>query len=340
MKNHVSKALVTLCALLLCGSLMKAQRRSSATTSIPPGTPITVRINENLSSESAKAGDTLTGTLAQPLVVNGNTVFPRGAAVAGRVISAKKSGRLSDPGVLELMLVSIGDGSQSASVSSQPFVIKGASHTKSNVAKIGGGTAAGAVIGGIVGGGKGAAIGAGVGAGAGTATAAATGKKPATVESEALLEFLSGDPAEASPVRRSSNRGYNDNERSGRESDAYRGRSIHDDDDDQGEDDDRDDGRSAWRSDDGYSFGDRDRAILHGCLAGYEFESLPPGIQKKLARGGTLPPGQAKKLRALPGSCTVRLPRLPCGVERIIFGDRVILLEGGSRVLDIFIFER
>src|SRR5205807_227853 len=210
--------------------------------------------------------------LTQSLNVNGRTAFPRGATVTGQVTSVKKSGRLSDPGVLELMLVSINN----ASISSQPFVIKGASHTKSNVTKIGGGTAAGAVIGGIVGGGKGAAIGAGVGAGAGTATAAATGKKPASVESEAVLQFVSGD----SPVRTANNRAssnsYADRPRSrGDDNYADRPRSRGDNNDDNDDNDD-DRGRDS-RRDDHYIFSERDRDVLTGCLSGYDFESLPPG---------------------------------------------------------------
>jgi hypothetical protein len=316
MKLRISKGMLMACALLLGSSAMQAR-------SIPSGTPINVRINENLSSENSQPGDSFTGVLTQAVVVNGSTLFSRGAAVKGQVVSAKKSGRLSDPGELELTLTSINN----AGVSSEPFLIKGASHTKSNVAKIGGGTAAGAIIGGIVGGGKGAAIGAGVGAGAGTATAAATGKKPATVESEAVLQFVSGD----SPVRTSESRPAPDN------SYAERPRSRHHDDDDDDEDDDR--GRDR-RRDDGYIFSDRDREVLNDCLSGYDFESLPPGIQKKLERGGSLPPGQAKKLRALPNSCNTRLPRLPRDVERIILGDRVIIVQGGSRILDILIFGR
>ncbi len=356
MTNHVSKALLALGAILLCVSLMNAQRRTSASPSIPDGRPITVSINEDLSSESAEAGDTFTGTLAQPVMVNGKTVFPEGAVVAGRVTSAKKSGRLNDPGVLELRLVSIRTGAQTTKVSSQLFMIKGASHTKSNVAKIGGGTAAGAIIGAIVGGGKGAAIGAGIGAGAGTATAAATGKKPATVESEAVLTFLSGYPAQATAVRRPSNPEYNDSEPSASESHARqnndsepsagesharRERSRHGEDgDDEDDDDDRNDrGRDSGR-DAQYSFSEHDHQVMRGCLADYEFESLPPGIQKKLARGGTLPPGQARRVHALPGSCTARLPGLPRDVRRIIFGDRVVLVDSSSRILDIFIFAR
>src|SRR2546423_11295377 len=244
MKNHISKLLFIVTAILICSSLLNAQRRSSASWRIPAGTPINVRINENLSSEDSRTGDRFTGVLTQSLAVNGRAAFPVGGNVDGQVAAAKKSGRLSDPGVLELMLVSINNGN----VSSQPFVIKGASHTKSNVAKIGGGTAAGAIIGGVVGGGKGAAIGAGVGAGAGTATAAATGKKPAKVESEAVLTFVSNGPSSGN-----STGNFRNNRYSGHDDHAGRGRSHHDDDDDD------DDGHERRPRGDGYTFGDRDR---------------------------------------------------------------------------------
>ena len=240
MTNHMWKAWFLLGAILLSGSVANAQRRASVTSSLPSGTPIVVRVNEHLSSETARAGDTFSASLAQPLVVNGRTLLSQGTAVTGRVISAQKSGRLSGPGVLELRLVSLG----SANISTRSFVIKGASHTKSNVTKIGGSTVAGTVIGAIVGGEKGAAIGAGVGAGAGTAAAAATGKKPATVEAEAVLEFLIGD----SPVLTSSAPIYSDREPSDRGNDSRAERFRHADDKDQDDDHDRDTDSRSWDS--------------------------------------------------------------------------------------------
>src|SRR5579859_4353981 len=96
MMNHVSRASITVCAVLLLGSLIQAQRRSSRSPSLPADTPISVRINENLSSETAQAGDEFSGVLTQPVVANGATAFPRGATITGQIMSVKKSGRLSD----------------------------------------------------------------------------------------------------------------------------------------------------------------------------------------------------------------------------------------------------
>jgi Ni/Co efflux regulator RcnB len=55
---------------------------------------------------------------------------------------------------------------------------------------------------------------------------------------------------------------------------------------------------------------------------------LPPGIAKKVARGGTLPPGIAK--RYLPSDLDQRLRPRPAGVERIIVGNDVLLIEAAT----------
>jgi len=152
---------------------------------IPAGTAVPVRIDSSLSSGSATAGQTFTGSVARDVVVNGNTLVKAGTPVKGRVTSAKSSGRLHAPGYLSLRLTSVGD----QNVTSTAVGRRGKSHTKSNVTKIGGTTAAGAVIGALAGGGKGAAIGAGAGAAAGTGLAAATGKQEAIIPAESVLTF-------------------------------------------------------------------------------------------------------------------------------------------------------
>jgi hypothetical protein len=315
---------LVLAIFVFCASGLWAQR-----VSVPAGANLSVRVNEDLSSERAQVGDRFTGVLEQPLVANGLTVFPRGTNVSGRLMHVKSSGRLKAPGELGLQVTSIG----SSSVQTEPFYVKGQSHTKNNVTKIGGGAAAGAIIGGITGGGKGAAIGAAVGAGAGTGLAAATGKKPAEIQSEAVVNFTTARSFTTNSGYQSV-RGDNWNSNS----DSYRGREDNGNRSDWRRGHDRDDDNDREGRADYGRIGDRERDILRGCLSGYNYQSLPPGIQKKLARGGTLPPGHAKKMsRGLPGVCMARLPRVPNGVERIIFGDRVILLGTGSRILDWFI---
>ena len=54
-------------------------------------------------------------------------------------------------------------------------------------------------------------------------------------------------------------------------------------------------------------------------------KGLPPGIAKKLERGGTMPPGIAKQF--LPDGLEKQLPPPPRGFERTIVGNDVLLVE-------------
>ncbi len=157
----------------------------AAAAQFPAGKVVRVRLGQTISSASARNGEAWTGTLAAPIVVNGKTVAAKGAAVHGRVVEAKPSGRLSAPGILKLQLTSI-DG---RAVRSGVIVRQGQSHKGRNAKAIGGTAAAGAAIGALAGGGKGAAIGAGAGAAAGTAGAAATGKKDVRLPVETVVSF-------------------------------------------------------------------------------------------------------------------------------------------------------
>jgi hypothetical protein len=65
------------------------------------------------------------------------------------------------------------------------------------------------------------------------------------------------------------------------------------------------------------------------------YRSLPPGLQKKLARGGSLPPGWQKKMEPFPVELDRRLARLPDGYSRgVIDGHAVIYVPGTSVVID------
>jgi hypothetical protein len=59
-------------------------------------------------------------------------------------------------------------------------------------------------------------------------------------------------------------------------------------------------------------------------------QRLPPGIAKKVARGGALPPGIAKK--ALPGGLLARLPARP-GQEWRVIGTDVLIVEIATGVI-------
>jgi hypothetical protein len=161
----------------------------AAAQSIPAGTRITVRSGSEISSASAKAGESWEGTLARDLVVGGKTIAKKGDPVHGTVTSSKSSGRLHAPGQLAIRLKSIENGGRTITVRTSSYHVAGKDQTKKSVVEAGGGTAAGAVIGALAGGGKGAAIGALAGGAAGTGVAAATGKREAVIRAESAITF-------------------------------------------------------------------------------------------------------------------------------------------------------
>jgi len=146
---------------------------------------IRVRMNQNISSETARIGDQFTTTVVDPIYSSGVEVIPAGSVITGRVTSVTQASRKSKAGTLGVHFVSLrlptgiarainGDltdlTANNVNADNEGGV-SGRSATKRNVVFIGGGAATGALIGAIAGGGKGAGIGAGVGAGLGVAGA-------------------------------------------------------------------------------------------------------------------------------------------------------------------------
>ena len=324
----------TLSLLLLVNSLSSWGQK---TPDIPSGTTIKVRMIDSLSSGKAQTGDTFHATLEQPIMVEGKEIYPKGADVTGRVANVKQSGRLSEPGELQLVLATIASGNQASSVASEPLVINGESHTKSNATKIGGGAALGALIGAVAGGGKGAAIGAGVGGAAGTGAAAATGKKEAVVESEAVLSFVSAQSSNVSSPSPAPAATENPNtppapnaERSSPPSSAHGANQ---------------ESESASENNSSNLFTARDRRVIRNCVAEHQAdlpagitqrEELPAGNERQVRAGGTLPAEVERKAQALPLACEKQLKELPGDLERVIYNGRVLLINDSDHIVDMF----
>jgi hypothetical protein len=333
-RKKLPVAAAVLAGLLWMTGRVPAQEPTNS--EIPSGTKIRVRMIDKLSSEENQPGDTFHGTLDEPIQINGRELYPKGADVIGRVTDARPTGRLSEPGELDLVLNTVSSGTVAASINVEPLVVKGESHSKSNATKIGGGAALGAVIGAIAGGGKGAAIGTVAGGAAGTGAAAATGKKPALVDPEAILTFVTSSgsspvaapastPNRASPPPATSAPAPAAGVPAGQEAPPP------------------DSGPPV--DDSANLFTLRDRRIIRECVndnasdlpqAAVQRPELPSSAERQLHRGGTLSTEIQNQAQALPLTCEDQLPKLPSDLERVVYSGRVLLIDSKGHVLDVF----
>ena len=165
-----------------------------AAVNLPAGTQLRVRLDQDLGSKISMPGDTFAATVADDVVVNGQTVIPQGARAEGTVVDAQPLGRFKGGALLSVRLerVLTNWGAYPVATSSIDRVEKGKG--KRTAIFAGGGGALGALIGGLAGGGKGAAIGALAGAGAGTAGGAFTGNRQIVLPAETILTFHLDQP--------------------------------------------------------------------------------------------------------------------------------------------------
>ncbi len=149
---------------------------------VQSGEKFRVRMNETLSSKTARAGDTFTTTVTEPVYSNnGVIVIPTGSTVVGRVNSVRAAKKGGDPGTIDVSFVevklpngtrraingSLSDLDTKKAKSDNEGTASGDDRKNDKIIFIGGGAAGGAVLGGAIGGGKGALIGGILGAGAG-----------------------------------------------------------------------------------------------------------------------------------------------------------------------------
>lgn len=161
-----------------------------ATLTVRPGTYVTVRVDQWLSSDRNQQGDTFFASLAEPLVVDGIVVAQRGQKVSGRVTESQRAGRVEGTSRLGLELtgLTLVDGQQ-VGIRSEMVARNGQTSVGRDATALGTTTALGAIIGAGAGEGQGAAIGAGAGAAAGLIGVLLTRGKPTVVYPESLLTF-------------------------------------------------------------------------------------------------------------------------------------------------------
>jgi len=166
-----------------------------SSVTIPAGTWITVRVEQPLSSDKNHDGDYFRATIAQPIVINGLVVAPRGQTATGVVTEAKKAGRVEGTSRLGLELTELGlaDGRQ-LPVKTTLTERRGNTSYGRDAFAIGATTATGAAIGAGVNGGVGAGVGAAAGLVVSTVGVLLTRGRPTIVYPESVLSFRLANP--------------------------------------------------------------------------------------------------------------------------------------------------
>jgi hypothetical protein len=166
---------------------------------IPAGIALPVILSTTLNSRTNNAGDEFEGSLAAPIIVDGQEAIPKGTAVRGTVVTTKAQGKFKGEAILTVKLTSIRVRGKSYPIATRSYSEMEKGKGKRTAVVTGGGAALGALIGGLAGGGKGAAIGAGVGGGGGLAASGATGGKNVTLDAESRVTFRLADSLTLNP---------------------------------------------------------------------------------------------------------------------------------------------
>lgn len=166
-----------------------------AQLTVPAGTYLTVRVNQQLSSDHNQPGDAFSATLVRPLVANAVVLAEPGQTIGGRVSQAQKAGRVEGLAKLgvELTDITLVDG-QNLPVKTTLVSRTGNSSVGRDAGAIAGTTALGAAVGAAADWGRGAAIGAGAGAAAGIIGVLVTRGQPSVIYPEQTLTFRLEQP--------------------------------------------------------------------------------------------------------------------------------------------------
>ena len=142
---------------------------------VPAGTILRLRLAHGFGSDSRPEAP-VSGTLVNPIVVDGRTVLREGSVASGYVAEAVRPGKVKGRGRVAVRFnrITPAGGDERYNMQTRSWVAVAPATKKKDALTIGAPAAGGAAVGAIVGGKKGAGIGALAGGGAGTAVVLTT----------------------------------------------------------------------------------------------------------------------------------------------------------------------
>jgi hypothetical protein len=168
-----------------------------ASRGIPVGQEIDVRIQTELTSDTAQVEDRFEATTVVDLYESDRVIIPAGSVMRGLVTSVNRASRTDRKGSLTVAFNQVTINGRSYPMRGTVTEAIESSGIKGEAGRIGAGSAVGAIIGGIIGGVKGALIGVLVGGGG---TMVATEGKDVTLPAGTILRVRLDTPPEISTV--------------------------------------------------------------------------------------------------------------------------------------------
>ncbi len=94
-------------AVLYLGTLIFTLPAQAATLKMPAGTPISLRVLNDVSGESANTGDLINLSVTSDVIVDGKVVIPANSTALGQIIKAKKKGLIGIPGEIAIQVTTV-----------------------------------------------------------------------------------------------------------------------------------------------------------------------------------------------------------------------------------------
>lgn len=183
--------LVPFLAVFGCSLVALAQQASTST--IPAGTEIKVRADQQITADTKNVGQSYPGTVNQAVIDGaGNTLIPKGARAELKTIT--------DGSKAAVDLTSVTVDNKKYTIEAKPYKTGSLGANKTTAKYAGGGALAGLLIGAIAGGGKGAAIGTLAGGAAGAGAQVLTAGKSINIPPETVLTFKTAQELQLLPV--------------------------------------------------------------------------------------------------------------------------------------------
>jgi len=160
---------------------------------VPSGTELDVRLEKELTSDTAQVEDRFTATTMADLYQGSTVLIPAGSTLRGVISSVQKASRTERKGSLTVAFDQLTVNGRSYPIHGTVTQALESEGIKGEVAKIGAGAGVGAIIGGILGGAKGALLGVLIGGGG---TIAATEGKDVTLPPGTVLRVRMEQPVQ------------------------------------------------------------------------------------------------------------------------------------------------